>query len=146
MPVTNETRWGFTVYQKAAAQRLRDAQALLNQGCYWGACYIGGYAVECVFKYAILKLKNKHHLDELHQGTDANPYKTHNLLTLIDLESQLPRNCPELSNPRAPDYPKLILHEWTVDWRYKAPDQLDRAYAEKLIDQAKQIHQSLISL
>ena len=45
---TAELRW-------LAAERLREARALLNVRCWSGAYYLAGYAVECGLKACIIK-------------------------------------------------------------------------------------------
>jgi len=42
-------------FKKLAKVRLKDAQALLEKGCYSGAYYLAGYAVECGLKACIAK-------------------------------------------------------------------------------------------
>lgn len=61
--------------EKIGEERLREAEALLEAGCFAGAVYLGGYSVECYLKAAIC-----HRLtwDQL-----LGAFKTHDLEALL---------------------------------------------------------------
>ncbi len=42
-------------FQQLAELRIKEAEALLDNGYYSGACYLAGYAVECGLKACIAK-------------------------------------------------------------------------------------------
>jgi hypothetical protein len=44
-----------SVFRAVAAERLRDAEVLLEQGRPGGAVYLAGYALECVLKWAVTR-------------------------------------------------------------------------------------------
>ena len=46
-----------TVFGKVAEVRLADAKALLDARRYAGAVYLGGYAIECLLKWAVTDRK-----------------------------------------------------------------------------------------
>ncbi|MGH9928932.1 MAG: DNA-binding protein [Pyrinomonadaceae bacterium] len=49
-----------TDFQQLAELRLKEAEVLLNQGCFDGAYYLLGYVVECAFKACIAKQTKEH--------------------------------------------------------------------------------------
>jgi HEPN domain-containing protein len=63
-------------FQRLARIRLREARVLLGKGCYEGAYYLGGHAVECALKACIAKKTRRFDFPE----RDANnKYYVHNL-------------------------------------------------------------------
>lgn len=74
--------------ERIGDERLREARALLEAGCFAGAVYIGGYAVECYLKAAICRRLG---WDQL-----LGVFRTHDLEGLLlytglnfELESQI---------------------------------------------------------
>src|SRR5437773_1897183 len=58
---------GLSEQSKAAAHRLDDAHTLFNNSHWRGAMYVGGYAIECALKVALMKrfgCRNLIQLDE----------------------------------------------------------------------------------
>ena len=72
---------------KALAQiRLKEARVLLEDGCYEGAYYLCGYAVECALKARIAKLTKRYDFPP-NKKTIEKIY-THDLDTLV-IEAKL---------------------------------------------------------
>src|SRR5258707_7847328 len=67
-------------FQDLAAERLGDADALLQAGRYACAYYISGYAIECALKACIARRTRQ---DDF-PPRDASNYYTHNLSKLLD--------------------------------------------------------------
>lgn len=57
--------------QTLARRRLKEAKALLANGCYEGAYYLLGYAVECALKACIAKHMRKGHFPPPRNLVDA---------------------------------------------------------------------------
>jgi hypothetical protein len=51
-----------SVFRVVAAERLRDAEVLLNQDRPGGAVYLAGYALECALKWAVTRHVEKVYL------------------------------------------------------------------------------------
>jgi HEPN domain-containing protein len=68
--------------QKLPRIRLREAKILLDNGCYEGAYYLAGYAVECALKACITKQIQKYDFPEKKL---VNDIYTHNLNRLMEL-------------------------------------------------------------
>ncbi len=73
--------------QQLAAERLLDAEALLNAGRWSGAYYLAGYAVECALKACIAKLTNQHDFPDKDLATKAFTHKIEDLVRLANLET-----------------------------------------------------------
>jgi len=52
-----------TELQRLSRIRIKEAKFLLDGGCYNGAYYLAGYAVECALKACIAKQTHRHDLD-----------------------------------------------------------------------------------
>ncbi len=104
------------VLEELAAVRLNEAKKLLSAGCYAGAIYLGGYAVECYLKVAICAALD---WDEL-----RTTFQTHNLEELL-VHSGLERKMQ--SSPPVRDSFTKIRGLWTMEGnqaiRYRNPSE-----------------------
>jgi HEPN domain-containing protein len=109
-------------------ERLRESKVLLEAGCYAGAIYVGGYAVECYLKAAIC-----HRLQwEKLLGT----FKTHDLEALLlytGLASELEGEILVDENFRQ------VVGMWNdkngeVAIRYRDPKDMDMKTASTFLD------------
>jgi hypothetical protein len=57
-------------FQELAAVRLKEARVLLRAGCYEGAYYLAGYAVECALKACISKQTERHEFPDRDPGAE----------------------------------------------------------------------------
>ncbi len=71
-----------TELQVLADLRLREAEVLLNNGCFEGAYYLVGYAVECGLKACIAKLIREHEFPDKKFVNDSHTHDLERLLTL----------------------------------------------------------------
>ena len=69
-------------FQELAEARQKEARALLDNGCYEGAYYLVGYAVECALKACIAKKTCRY--DFPPEPREVSKIYTHNLNGLLD--------------------------------------------------------------
>lgn len=73
-------------FQKLASLRLADAKALLDAGCYSGAYYLAGYAVECALKSCIAKETKEFDFPDKKRVNESYSHDLQNLLRTAKLE------------------------------------------------------------
>jgi len=98
--------------QRLARIRLREARLLLENDCYDGAYYIGGYAVECSLKACIAKKTRRHDFPD----RDANKYYIHSLEKLAATVG--PQLIAELASTVGIKANWAIVAGWTHETRY----------------------------
>lgn len=130
----------------ASRRRFEDAIALHGCERWWGAVYIGGYAIECSLKSLICYEENKNNFKEtsaFRQGSQGG--SLHNLAMLF---SKIPSLQRTISLDRTGNYRNAwntIVSVWVNDeLRYsdKLGDELD---STKFIEAVKMWHQLLLS-
>lgn len=130
----------------ASRRRLEDALALHSCKRWWGAVYIGGYAIECSLKSLICYEENKNNFKEtsvFKQGLQGT--SLHNLAVLFGKVPGLQRT---ISLDRTENYRNAwntIVSIWVNDeLRYsdKLGEELD---STKFIEAVKTWHQLLLS-
>lgn len=75
--------------QELTRTRLRDARVLLKAGCYDGAYYLTGYAVECALKACIAKTTKRHDFPDKRIVNDSYTHDIEKLLRTAGLQSIL---------------------------------------------------------
>ncbi len=124
--------------EQVGDERLREAKALLEAGCFAGAIYVGGYAVECYLKAAICRRLNWDHL--------LGAFKTHDLAGLLlytGLASELEDEILVYLNFRK------IVGLWNDDRgeiavRYRDPSNVDGDTARTFMDCLLEVPEGLI--
>jgi hypothetical protein len=109
-------------FQSLAVLRLRDAEALLNNGCYDGAYYLLGYVIECALKSCICKLTKQYDFPD---KDIVNRSYTHNLDTLLNVSDLLLKfNNESNANP-------VFAANWGVvkDWKESARYETGKSVA-----------------
>lgn len=109
--------------------RLREAEALFQAGCYNGAVYLSGYAVEAALKARICKLLGTE--DYPDSGKYKAVYAVHNLdqlLFLAGLKGKAETQEAQIFNNWATASP------WTPELRYKPPGIFTRQEALEILD------------
>jgi HEPN domain-containing protein len=112
-------------FQQLAQLRLGEAKLLLDGGCFAGAYYLIGYAVECALKACISKQTHEH--DFPFKGSDK--LYTHDLNNLLKF-SGLSEEHRKTSDEN--DDFKLnwtIVKDWKEDSRYSLVIKEDQARA-----------------
>ena len=130
----------------ASRRRFEDAVALHSCNRWWGAVYIGGYAIECSLKSLICYEENKNNFKEtlsFKQGLQGA--SLHNLAVLF---SKIPSLQRTISLDRTGNYRNAwntIVSTWINDeLRYseKLGEELD---STKFIEAVKMWHRLLLS-
>jgi HEPN domain-containing protein len=119
-----------------AADRLADAEVLLNNGRWSGAYYVCGYAVECALKACIARQTNLHDFPD---KTVVQKTFTHNLSELIDLAGlklQLQIDATNAGNPNLRTNWQLVK-DWNERARYQ---QKTEAQARELFEAVTDPH------
>jgi HEPN domain-containing protein len=108
-------------FQKLAEVRLKDAQVLLEKGCYSGAYYLAGYVVECGLKACIAKQTKKFDFPPNRKAIDA--IYTHNLKELIKSAGLDVTFNKDLKKDKKLDSYWAVLKDWTEESRYEKYNQ-----------------------
>jgi hypothetical protein len=102
--------------KELARRRLREAVVLFEAGCYDGAYYLAGYAVECGLKARIAKLTMRHHFPP--KVKTVQSYYSHDLAGLVvaatlqtELEGELNADPDFLLN-------WTVVKGWSEESRY----------------------------
>lgn len=96
--------------------RLREAQVLLKKGCYEGAYYLCGYAVECGLKACIAK---KTKLYDFPDKNAVNASYTHNLLNLVKTAGLGRTLEEETKKDKIFESNWAVVKDWTESSRYE---------------------------
>lgn len=114
---TTDTR--RSVLEKVAAARLKEARALKKAGCYAGAVYLAGYAVECWLKVAICKALDCLEMPRTFRSHDLDVLLLHSgLVRRIDREPGVSENFGRISGV------------WAESIRYEDPKSFDEAQVD----------------
>lgn len=123
-----------TEIEKIVRARLEDAEILLEASRYDGSVYLCGYAVELALKARICRILQWKKYPT--SGKYAT-FKTHDLnvlLHLTGLEEKIKlKYMTEWS----------IVKKWTPEARYQAIGSVKKAYAEDMLDSAKELIKQL---
>ncbi len=79
------TRFDF---QRLAKIRIKEAEALLDNGHYNGAYYLAGYAVECALKACIAKQTLRYDFPEKRRVDNSHTHDLTKLVRVADLEKE----------------------------------------------------------
>ncbi|HGA0700393.1 TPA: hypothetical protein ACIQN5_001300 [Bacillus cereus] len=137
-------------YKKVSINRWDNVLKAYEQREYFTALYIGGYCVECILKYVILKdLFGEQKNLELHKvrKEDASKKKVidvifkHHIDKLMILGNEL----RIFKVPKDVDFQDII--EWKSEWRYAIDCFVDQTLAkeflESIILMSEQLHKEL---
>jgi HEPN domain-containing protein len=75
--------------QRLARIRIKEANVLLKNGCYEGAYYLAGYAVECALKACIAKQTQRHEFPDKKRVDDSHTHDLIKLIRVAKLENEL---------------------------------------------------------
>jgi len=114
-------------FKELARIRLKEARVLLENGCYDGAYYLCGYAVECALKACIAKQTKRYDFPD--KKTVVESY-THDLEKLVSMRLVgMATPLLDLEQETKTD-PKFgvnwnIVKDWKEDSRYKKVAEKD---------------------
>lgn len=104
--------------QALADLRVREAELLLNNGCFEGAYYLIGYAVECALKACIAKLIREYEFPDKKLVNDSYTHDLEKLLTLTGHETD--HVAEEQANPTFA-WSWGVVKDWSENARYTCP-------------------------
>jgi HEPN domain-containing protein len=114
--------------------RVKEAGVLLDKGCFEGAYYLAGYAVECALKSCIAKRINQYDFPDLKLIRDSYTHDLRKLLVVAELRT-------ELANESATN-PDLAINwrtvtQWSEESRYltKIEEQVARDLVAAITDE-----------
>lgn len=102
--------------QRLARLRVREAEVLLSQGCFEGAYYLVGYAVECGLKACIAKQTRRYDFPDKKVNSVCF---THDLGRLVEVSGlKLALQAEERANPAfATNW--ATVKDWSEEKRYQ---------------------------
>jgi hypothetical protein len=127
-------------FQQLARLRLREARVLLQNGCFEGAYYLAGYAVECALKACIAKKVRRYDFPDKDVVSKSYSHKLEQLVLTAGLQTQL--NQQSQAN-RAFSVNWTTVKDWSADKRYITT--ISRAQARDLYSAITARHHGLMS-
>lgn len=101
--------------QRVSRLRIKEARVLLKEGCFLGAYYLLGYAVECALKARIAKQIKRHDFPDRKLINDSYTHDLGKLLRLSGLEIELQE---ETKNNRSLEVNWAVIKDWSEESRY----------------------------
>ncbi len=101
--------------QKLSRIRVKEARVLLTNGCFPGAYYLAGYAVECALKACIAKQVGRYDFPDKKLANDSFTHNLNKLITTTGLRHDL-----ENEMQGDPDFERnwSVIKEWSEQARY----------------------------
>ena len=109
-------------FQELANIRVREARILLRAGCWEGAYYLSGYAVECALMACIARRTERF---EFPDKDRVNQSYTHDLRTLVDLAGLRKRFEEARRQDQDLAFTWPIVQQWTERSRYERHSQAE---------------------
>ena len=104
-------------FQQLAQIRLEDAEALLQKGCYSGAYYLAGYAVECGLKACIAKQTRKY--DFPPEPATIREIDVHNIDTLLKSAGLKHAFDEDVKHDKKLEVTRAVASRWNERSRYE---------------------------
>ena len=101
--------------QRISRLRIKEARVLLKEGCFLGAYYLLGYAVECALKARIAKQIKRHDFPDRKLIHDSYTHDLSKLLTLSGLEIEFQK---QIKNNRSLEVNWAVVKDWSEESRY----------------------------
>jgi len=105
-----------TELENLAAIRIKEAEVLLKAGCYQGAYYLAGYALECTLKACIAKQVKEFDFPDKKLANDSY---THNLVSLLIPAGLTQELREQEKQDREFRLNWAIVIKWSEESRYK---------------------------
>jgi HEPN domain-containing protein len=109
-------------FRELALLRLKEAEVLFANGCWAGAYYLAGYAVECALKACIAKRTERHEFPDLKRIKSSYTHDLVELLRVADLNGPL-REATQSDSQFALNW--LSVEQWSVEARYERRSESD---------------------
>ena len=103
--------------QRLARLRIREAKVLLDNGCYEGAYYLAGYAVECALKACIAKQTRRYDFPDKNAANKSHSHDLELLNKVAGLEKDF-----EIEMKANPAFGTKWgdVKDWSEESRYQA--------------------------
>ncbi len=101
--------------QKLAKLRVKEAKVLLDNGCFEGAYYLLGYAVECALKACIAKQTKRFEFPEKRFVNDCYTHDINKLLSISGLKVEHEKY---IQNNKVFELNWTIVKDWSEEIRY----------------------------
>jgi len=101
--------------QRISRLRIKEARVLLKEGCFLGAYYLLGYAVECALKASIAKQIKRHDFPDRKLINDSYTHDLSKLLRLSGLEIKFQK---QIKNNRSLEVNWAVIKDWSEESRY----------------------------
>lgn len=103
-------------FRELTRVRLKEARVLLENGCYDGAYYLCGYAVECALKACIAKQTRRYDFPDKKKVTESYIHDLQKLVTPAGLQVQLNN---EMKSDVAFERNWALVVQWSEESRYQ---------------------------
>lgn len=122
--------------QRIAETRIKEAQTLLQNGCFEGAYYLAGYCVECGLKACIAKQIREHDFPDRKFIQDSY---THDLNKLLGLAGLRKKHQEKADQDKDFGLNWAVVKDWSEEDRYtlQVQEQKARDLIEAIIDTEK---------
>lgn len=101
-------------FQALARTREREARHLYRAGCFDGAYYLAGLAVECAFKACVARQTRRFEFPDRRRAENAHTHRLEQLLNQAELASAMANASLALRESWA------TVKDWTVEIRYSS--------------------------
>jgi HEPN domain-containing protein len=114
--------------------RLRDTKALLDNGCYQGAYYLSGYAIECGLKACIAKQTKQHDFPD---RKIVNQSYTHDIESLFRVAGLWDLFRTDVDSDSNLEVNWNVVKDWNEETRYDKgiPEEMAKDLYAAIIDQ-----------
>ena len=104
-------------FQRLAELRIKEARVLLDAGCFEGAYYLAGYAVECAIKACIAKLTKEFDFPDKDTVNRSYTHRLEQLVQVAQLKQELEKESN--ANPIFDQYWSTVK-DWNEEVRYES--------------------------
>ena len=101
--------------QKLADLRIKEAEVLLRNGCYEGAYYLAGYAVECALKACIAKTTQQYDFPDKDLVQKSYTHNLEKLVSAAGLDQLLKQ---EMAKAGSFAGYWAVVKDWSEEMRY----------------------------
>jgi len=114
--------------RELALLRLKEAQVLFDNGCWAGAYYLAGYAIECALKACIAKRTERFEFPDLKRVKSSYTHDLVELLRIAGLTTLLTEAVPS-------DHELALNWAFVTEWSERAQyEQRSEADAAKILE------------
>jgi len=120
--------------RELALLRLKEAQVLSANGCWSGAYYLAGYAMECALKACIAKATERYEFPDLKRVKSSYTHDLVELLRVADPKTLL-RETMRSNRQLALNW--AVVTEWSEQARYERRSEADAKEMLKAVQERR---------